>query len=166
VGLGINVWMFVSQLVSFLILVLVLQRWAFPVLMRTLDKRTLTIQEGVDNAERARRELSEAQQRIEGLMEQARQEAQETLAQAIKAGEHLRTEIEQDAQSRARQILDQAQDRIRQEVAQARIELRQQVADLAILAAERVIGSSLDTATNRRLVDEFVAQSRGMSRET
>jgi F-type H+-transporting ATPase subunit b len=158
-GLGINLWMFVSQLVSFLILFFVLQRWGFPIIIRTLDKRALTIQEGVENAEKARRELAEAQQRIEGMMAEARQDAQRTLEQAIKAGEHIRTEIEQEARNRAHQIIDQAQTRIQQEVAQARNELRQQVADLAILAAERVIGNSLDSATNRRLVNEFVAQS-------
>lgn len=161
-GLGINVWMFVSQLVSFLILFFVLQRFAFPILMRTLDKRALTIQEGVENAERARHELADAQRRIEELMQQARLEAQQTLAQATKAGEHIRTEIEQEARDRARQIIDQAEQRIQQEVAQARVELREQVADLAILAAEHVIGTNLDSATNRRLVSEFVAQSRGL----
>jgi F-type H+-transporting ATPase subunit b len=158
-GLGINVWMFASQLVSFLILFIVLRIWAFPILTRTLDKRALTIQEGVDNAQKAQRDLADAERRIAGMMEEARLQAQQTLDQALKAGEHVRAEIEQEARDRARQIIDQAQTRILQEVAQARNELRQQVADLAIMAAERVIGSSLDSATNRRLVNEFVAQS-------
>jgi F-type H+-transporting ATPase subunit b len=155
-GLGINVWMFASQLVSFLVLLFVLWRWVFPVLLRTLDKRALTIQEGVENARKAQSDLAAAEQRIAGMMEEARLQAQHTLDQALKAGEHVRTEIEQEARDRARQIIDQAQVRIQQEVAQARNELRQQVADLAIMAAERVIGSSLDSATNRRLIDDFV----------
>ncbi len=159
-GLGINIWMFASQLVSFLVLFLVLARWGFPVLLRTLDKRALTIREGVENAEKARHELANTEKRIAGMMEEARLEAQRTLEQAIKAGEHVRVEIEQEARDRARQTLEQAQARIQQEVAQASVELRQQVADLAILAAEQVIGNSLDSATNRRLVNEFVAQSR------
>jgi F-type H+-transporting ATPase subunit b len=155
-GLGINVWMFASQLVSFFVLLVVLWRWVFPVLMRTLDKRALTIQEGVENARRAQRDLAEAQQRIAGMMEDARLQAQQTLDQALKAGEHIRTEIEQEGRDRARQLIEQAQTRIQQEVAQARNELRREVADLAIMAAERVIGTSLDSATNRRLIDEFV----------
>lgn len=155
-GLGINVWMFGSQLVSFLVLLFVLWRWVFPVLMRTLDKRALTIQEGVENARKAQRDLSEAQQRIAGMMEDARLQAQQTLDQALRAGEHIRTEIEQEGRDRARQLIEQAQTRIQQEVAQARNELRREVADLAIMAAERVIGTSLDSATNRRLIDEFV----------
>lgn len=155
-GLGINVWMFASQLVSFFVLLIVLWRWVFPVLMSTLDKRALTIQEGVENARKAQRDLSEAQQRIAGMMEDARLQAQQTLDQALKAGEHIRTEIEQEGRDRARQLIEQAQTRIQQEVAQARNELRREVADLAIMAAERVIGTSLDSATNRRLIDEFV----------
>lgn len=155
-GLGINVWMFGSQLFSFLVLLFVLWRWVFPVLMRTLDKRALTIQEGVENARKAQRDLAEAQQRIAGMMEDARLQAQQTLDQALRAGEHIRTEIEQEGRDRARQLIEQAQTRIQQEVAQARNELRREVADLAIMAAERVIGTSLDSATNRRLIDEFV----------
>jgi len=156
---GINTVLFLSQLVSFLILFLVLRQFVWPVLLRTLDKRALTIQEGVANAEKARRELAEAEQRIQGMMEQARLEAQNTLDQATKTSEKVRGEIEQEARARARQIVDQAQAQTQQMVAQARVELRQQVADLAILAAERVIGKSVDSATNRQLVNEFVAHS-------
>lgn len=159
-GLGFNTIMFVSQLFSFLILFFVLSKFVWPIMLRTLDKRALTISEGVENAEKARVELAEAEKRIAGMMEEARREAQHTMEQAVKAGEHMRTEIEQEARERGRQIIEQAQARIQQEIAQARTELRQQVADLAILAAEHVIGSSLDSATNRRLVDEFVARSR------
>lgn len=157
--MGINTVLFFSQLISFLILFLVLRQWAWPVLVRTLDKRRLTIEEGIRNAEQARRDLSEAEQRIQGMMDQARREAQITLDQATKTGERVRGEIEQEARERARQIVDQAQAQTQQMVAQARVELRQQVADLAILAAERVIGKSVDSATNRQLVNEFVAQS-------
>lgn len=158
--MGINAVMFFSQLIAFLVLFFVLQRFVWPVMLRTLDKRALTIQEGVENAERARRELAEAEKRISAMMDEARVEAQRTLEQARKAGERVRAEIETEARDRAQKILEQAQSRIHQEIAQARTELRQEVADLAILAAGHVIGSSLDSATNRRLVDEFVTQTR------
>ena len=159
-ALGINIWMFLSQLFSFAVLLIVLARWGFPALTRTLDKRAQTIREGVENAEKARQQLAEAEKRIAGMMEEARLESQRTLEQALKAGEHVRSEIEAEARARAQQTVEQAQTRIQQEVAQARTELRPEVADLAILAAEHVIGGSLDSATNRRLVNEFVAQSR------
>ena len=158
--LGINIGNLVAQIITFLVLLFVLSKYLFPVLLKTLDTRARVIQEGVENTERSRRELAEAEKRIEAMLEEGRREAQRTLAQATQAAEHVRSEIEDQAQARAREILVQAEKRIQQEIAQARSELGKQVADLAILAAERVIGNSLDDSTNRRLVNEFVAQSR------
>jgi F-type H+-transporting ATPase subunit b len=160
--LGINILNLIAQIFVFLIVLFVLARWVFPIFTKTLDNRARVIQEGVENTERSRRELAEAQRRIEGILEEARQQSQQTLSQATQAGERLRAEIEQEAQQRGREIVAQAEKRIEQEIAQARAELRSQVADLAIAAAERVIGSSLDSATNRRLVNDFVAQSRDL----
>jgi F-type H+-transporting ATPase subunit b len=160
--MGLNLWNFVSQVVTFLILLWVLQKWAFPALMKTMATREREISQGVENADRARRELAEAQTRVEGILDQARRDAQASIAKATQAAEQVRAEIERDAQARAHEIIVQAERRIQQEIAQARSQLRQEVADLAIRAAEHVTGSSLDSTTNRRLVNEFVAQSADM----
>lgn len=93
-------------------------------------------------------------------MNDARAESQRVIASATVAAERLKADIEQQAQLRGREIEQQASKRIEQQIAQAKAELRAHVADLSIAAAERVIGQSMDSATNRRLVDEFVSQSR------
>ncbi len=157
-GLGINAWFLVSQIVSFLILFYILRRWVFPAIINTLDKRAAIIREGVDNANKAKQELAEAETRVAQMLDEARKEAAQTLAQATQAAENVRAEIEQEARNRANDIVQQAQVRIQQEMAQARAQLRGQIADLAILAAGEVVHASLDNAAHRRLVDEFVAQ--------
>ena len=159
-ALGINIGSLIAQLVAFIILLLVLQRWAYPVLTKTLEERQAKIREGVENAERANLALREAEKRVEGLMNDARAESQRVIASATVAAERLKADIEQQAQLRGREIEQQASKRIEQQIAQAKAELRAHVADLSIAAAERVIGQSMDSATNRRLVDEFVSQSR------
>jgi F-type H+-transporting ATPase subunit b len=158
--LGINLYSLIAQAVVFTIVLIVLARFAFPVLTKTLASREKVIREGIENTEHSRKELAETQSRIESMLEDARQQAQRSLAQANQAGEQLRTQIEQQAQERARDILAQAEKNTQQAIAQAKTELRGEVADLAILAAERVVGKSMDTATNRQLVQEFVAQSK------
>lgn len=160
--MGLNVWAFLSQVVTFLILLWILRRWAFPALLKTLDARERTIREGVENAEAARRQLADAEKRVQDLLDQARRDAQDTLAKAQQAADHMRQEIESDAHRRAGEIIEQAEKRIDQQVAQARAQLRQEVADLAIQAAEHVVGGTLDPAASRRLVSEFVAQSRDL----
>ncbi|MGN6671987.1 MAG: hypothetical protein ACTHMA_01725, partial [Thermomicrobiales bacterium] len=97
--------------------------------------------------------------RVLAIMDAARPAAQPTSARAPQGAAQGRAESEEAPNGRARDILTQAEKRIQQEIAQARAQLRQEVADLAIQAAEHVTGSSLDTTTNRRLVNEFVAQS-------
>jgi F-type H+-transporting ATPase subunit b len=160
--MGINFWMFLSQAFVFLVLLIVLARYAFPLLTKTLDQRENIIRGGVENADRAKRELAEAEKRVEALLEQARRDAQDSIAKATQAAEHVRRDIELDARARSRDIITQAERRIQQEVAQARSQLRQEIADLAIQAAEHVVGNSMDPATSRKLVSEFVSQSRDL----
>lgn len=155
-GLGINLWSFLSQLVSFAIVVAVLGYFGFPVIQRMLEQRRKLIQEGVENAERARRDLVEATQRAEEILREARTQGQEAIAQATKAAEREAQRIREEAEARAAQIEQQQIERIRQEAARARAELSRLVVNLSIGAAGKVIGKSVDTNDNRRLVEEFV----------
>ncbi len=160
--MGISVWNFLGQVVVFLIVVFVLWKWALPTVNKFLDERSGQIQRGLDDAETAKRQLAEAETRVANMLEQARQEGQHALSRATQAAEHLRAEIEQEARQRADEIMNQAQKNIEQQIAQAKSELSRQVSDLAIMAAERVIGHSMNTEDNRKLVQEFVSQSRDL----
>lgn len=156
--LGINPYLLVAQIVNFLVLYWILNRFAFPALRKTLDERTATIREGVENAERARTDLKNAQKQADAIILQAQQRGQQIIVEATTAGERVRAQIEDDAKRRADEIAQQNRVRMQQEENQARAALRGQIADLAISAASRVIGESLDGPRQRRLVDEFVAE--------
>src|SRR5260370_30384735 len=100
-GFGINLWAFISQLVSFAIVFLILWRWGFPVILRTLDRRQAVIREGVENAERARRDLTEATARAEQFLQEARFQAQETIEPATRLAEQDAIRIQENAPARA-----------------------------------------------------------------
>jgi len=72
-GLGINAAAFISQLISFIVVFVILWRIVLPIALRTLDKRQQVIREGVENAERAKRDLEEATARAEQILAEARQ---------------------------------------------------------------------------------------------
>jgi len=158
-GLGINAFAFISQLVSFGIVFLLLWRWGFPAILRTLNKRQEVIREGIENAQRAKHDLEEATARAEQVLNDARRQAQETIAQASKAAEREAARIEEEAHARADQISQQQIARIQQEAARAREELSRLVVNLSINAASKVISRSVDSNDNRRLVEEFVSAS-------
>jgi F-type H+-transporting ATPase subunit b len=159
-GFGINFWAFISQLVSFGVIFLILWRWGFPVIIKTLNQRQAVIQEGIENAERAKRDLAEATARAEQVLLEARRQAQETIANAVKAAEAEAARIQEEARARAEEIGKQEVARIQQEAARARAELNRLVVNLSIEAASKVISKSVDSKDNRRLVEEFVSSSQ------
>ena len=156
---GINGLAFLSQLVSFGIVFLILWKWGFPAVVKTLEKRQAVIREGIENAEKARHDLTEATTRAEQVMQEARVQAQETIALATKAAEREANRIQDEAHARAAQIEQQQVARIQQEAARARAELSRLVVNLSISAAGKVISKSVDSSDNRRLVEEFVHAS-------
>ncbi len=159
-GLGINAIAFISQLISFGIVFVILWRWGFPVIIKMLDKRQEVIREGIENAERARRDLAEATARAEQLLAEARRQGQESIAQAAKAAEREADRIEEEALARTARIEQQQIERIRQEAARARAEISRLVVNLSISAASKIISKSVDSNDNRRLVEEFVSASQ------
>ena len=159
-GLGINAVAFLSQLISFGIVFLILWRWGFPAITKILDQRQQVIREGVENADRARKELADATARAEQVLAEARRQGQESIAQAAKAAEREANRIEEEAHARAEQIEQQQIERIRQEAARARAEISRLVVNLSINAAAKIIERSVDNNDNRRLVEDFVSASQ------
>ena len=157
--LGISLWNFLAQIVVFLVVVAILAKWALPLVTKFMDERANVIQRGLEDAEAAKRQLNEAEKRVAEMVEQARLDGQQALARATQAGDHLRADIELQARQRADDILAQAQKNIEQQIAQAKSEPSRQVSDLAILAAEQVVGHSMNTDDNRKLVQDFVAHA-------
>ena len=160
-ALGLNPVSIVIHAVNFLILLFVLQRFLFKPVLTMLDDRSEKIRESLEAAEQARQESARAdQERLEALRE-ARRQAEEIVTRATQEADRVRAERLQAAQEEAQRILERAQQEATAERQQAMQELRAQVADLAMLAAGRVIGQSLDTQSHRALVEEFLADGAG-----
>ncbi len=164
-GLGVNALAFLSQLVSFGIVFFILRIYAFPVIIRLLNERETRIREGIENAEKAKLDLANANKQAEQLLIKARQDAQATIERAEKTAQQESARIIEDAHTRAQQIGEQQSARIQQEASRARNELSRLVVDLSINAAGQVIERSVDSKDNRRLVQEFVTASSDSRRQ-
>lgn len=158
-GIGINTGAFISQLISFLIVLFVLSKFVWPTVVRTLEKRKAMIQEGVEDAQRAKEALTDAGNRAEEILAEARREAQATIERAASNARQVALQIEEEARARAEQFSQQQLERIQQEANRARMELSRQVVNLSIEAASKVISRSVDSKDNRRLVEDFVTAS-------
>jgi F-type H+-transporting ATPase subunit b len=149
----------IAQLLIFLVMLGVLYRFAWGPLLRILNERRERIAQGVEATERAKRELEEAERERQAKLEEARREAQTMLDRIAKQAEDLRKELEAKARQQAEALIARARAEIQQERAKAVEDLREQVADLAVMAAGRIIGESLDAKKHRELIERTIEEA-------
>ncbi|TMD86770.1 MAG: F0F1 ATP synthase subunit B [Chloroflexi bacterium] len=149
----------IAQLLIFLVMLGILYRFAWGPLLRILNERRARIAQGVEATERAKRELEEAERERQTKLEEARREAQAMLDRITKQAEDLRKELEAKAREQAEALIAKARAEIQQERQKAVQDLRLQVADLAVMAAGRIIGESLDAKKHRELIERAIEEA-------
>ncbi|MBA2263390.1 MAG: F0F1 ATP synthase subunit B [Chloroflexi bacterium] len=155
---GVDLPKLFFQVVNFLLLLYLLNRFLFKRVFALLDERQRTISKGLEDAEVAARDRELARAEREAAVSEARKEANEMIARANKVAEDTRNEILTDARAEAEKVSARARDEIVAEKDKAMAELRAQVADLALFAAGKLVRREMDDPTQRRLVEEFLAE--------
>jgi F-type H+-transporting ATPase subunit b len=155
----INLVGLVFQVINFLLLLYLLNRFLFKPLLARMDERSTKIEKGLEDAEAAARDRDLARQEREAAVAEARKEAAEMVARANKIAEDTRNEILGEARAEAEKVTQRAREEITAEKDRAMAEIRSQVADLALEAAGRLVGSQMDGPTQRRLVEDFLAEA-------
>jgi len=151
--------------VTFVILVFLLGRFAWKPLLALLDERERTVREALETAQKARVEADVLLRRNQEFLANARRETAALLDQGRRESESLRGEILAQARKEAQELVDQGKRQIQYEQKQAMESLRRQVADLAIGAAERLIDSELDDPKHRELMAEYIRSLPGLGPE-
>jgi F-type H+-transporting ATPase subunit b len=162
----INLVGLVFQVINFLLLLYLLNRFLFKPLLARMDERTSKIEKGLEDAETAARDRELARAEREAAVSEARKEAAEMIARSNKIAEDTRNEILTDARSEAEKVTQRAREEINAEKEKAMSELRSQVADLALEAAGKLVRSDMNATTQRRLVEEFLAEVPSEKRAT
>ncbi|HYV86830.1 MAG TPA: F0F1 ATP synthase subunit B [Patescibacteria group bacterium] len=149
---GTIIW----TLITFVVLLFLLSRFAWKPFTEFLDAREKSIRDAIEGAQRARAEAEETLKKNEELLMNARRETAALLEQGRRETETLRAELLVQARKEAQDLVEQGKKQIAYEQKQAIETLRGQVADLAIGAAGRLIQGNLDDAKNRALVADYV----------
>ncbi len=159
-ALGINGPFLVAQIVNFLIVLWLLNRFLYKPILNMLDQRRERIRESLSAAETARAEAATQTRNNEEVLAQARREAQELRRQAQESAQREREEILARAQRDAEALTQRAQSEIAYERQQAMAGLREEVAQLSLAIARKTIGQSLvNEQAHSRIVEEFLAEA-------
>ncbi len=155
---GVDLFKLAFQIVNFLLVLYLLNRFLFRRVLALIDERSARIAKGLEEADAAARDRELARAEREAAVDEARKEAQAMVARATKIAEDSRLEIVAAARAEAEKVSARARDEIIAEKEKAIAELRSQVADLALQAAGKLVSAQMNAATQRRLVEEFLTE--------
>jgi F-type H+-transporting ATPase subunit b len=151
---GLTLW----AAITFLLLVVVLAKFAWGPIVKMLDEREKTIREAIDSAKKERAEAERLLAEQKASLAQATREAAELAKRNQQEVEALRLDLTAKARKEAEELVAGARKQIIEEKSKAVTELRGMVADLAIDAAGKLVKASLDEKSQRQLVEEYLRQ--------
>ncbi len=163
-GLQINLFWVIVSAANFIVFFLIVRSLAFSGLMKTLDDRRARIEQGLKDADQARRDRESAEQERLTTLTEARREANEILNRAQKIADESREQALAATREELTRLGEHAAAEIEAEKQRAIAELRGEVADLALAAATRVVGDAMTGDRQRKLVADFLAEPTGGSR--
>lgn len=152
----------ITQIITFVAFMWILYRLGARPIAGVLRQRSDRIETSLRSAAESERRSGEIQQETQRQLEQARAEAQNILNSAKKAAEVQRQALLEQAQSDAASLVQRARDGIQRERQAAIDELRREAGRLAVIAATKVVGSSLDAEANRALADRGIVEVGGV----
>jgi len=150
--------LFIWTILTFLILLALLAKFAWRPLLLALESREETIRKSLEDAAKAKVELERLHQESAQIIAKARQEADAIITRSRGDGDRLREELRQKARAEADGIVRNAQRQIEAETARAIQQIRHEAADLSVAIASKIIQRNISKEDNERLIDETLRQ--------
>lgn len=148
--------LFVWSVITFLLLVGLLYKFAFNPLMRMQQVRQAEIHQSIVDAENLRDEAQQLLTDYKAQLAEARHEADAIVDRARKAGESSKAEVLEEARVQSEATLARARQQIERDTNQALQKIREEAADLAIAATAKVARTSLSEADQLRLIQQAI----------
>jgi F-type H+-transporting ATPase subunit b len=154
--LGISVTAFAIQLVTFVLIFLLLKRFAFKPIINLLEKRRQTIEDGVKLGEKLENEKAKFDKQMADAMREARTDADKVIANAHKEAREIVREAEKTAQRKVDSMLADAEVRIHEETERARRGLEKDIVNLVSEATEVIVEEKVDARKDAELIEKAI----------
>jgi len=158
--LGINLGYLIFQILNFTIVCILLYAWAYKPMLNMLDKRKKKIAQGYEDARVASEARANAEQEAASIIAEAQNKASQVVREASDRAEVAAAEIRAAADAEAAKAREAALADVQVERDRMLGDLRSQIAALAIAAAQKLVGESLDEQRQHALINEFFSGVR------
>jgi F-type H+-transporting ATPase subunit b len=149
--------LFIWTIITFLVLLALLAKFAWGPLLQALDTRQQAIRKALDDAQLAQQELARLEQESVQIIRKARSEADAIITQTRADGERLREEMRQKARTEADGIVRNAERQIQLETARALQQIRHEAVDLSVMIASKIIKRNITKEDNEALIAEALS---------
>ncbi len=153
--------LFIWTIITFLVLLALLAKFAWRPLLEALDRRQAAIRKSLDDAQQARQELERLNQESALILNKARAEADQIIVSSRADAERLREDMKQKARAEADAIVKSAERQIQLETARALQQIRTEAVELSVMIASKLIQRNLTREDNERLIEEALSQVQG-----
>jgi F-type H+-transporting ATPase subunit b len=153
--------LFIWTIVTFLVLLALLAKFAWRPLLAALESRQSAIRKSLDDAQQARQELERLNQESTQILNRARVEADQIIGRSRADAERLREEMKVKARAEADAIVKNAERQIQLETQRALQQIRTEVVDLSVMIASKLIRKNLTREDDERLIEEALKQVEG-----
>jgi F-type H+-transporting ATPase subunit b len=150
--------LFIWTIVTFLVLLTLLAKFAWRPLLEALETRQNAIRKSLDDAQRAKEELERLHVESGQIIQRARNDAEAVIAQSRSDGDRLREELKQKARAEADHIVKNAERQIQLETSRALEQIRREAIDLSVMIASKIIKRNLSKEDNEKLIDDALKQ--------
>jgi F-type H+-transporting ATPase subunit b len=151
---GLYIW----TIVTFLILVAALGKFAWRPLLEALERRQAAIRKSLDDAQQAKQELERLHVQSQKILTEARVQADQILSLTRSDANRLRDELKQKAQAEAAGVLKNAERQIEMETARALQQIRREAVDISVAIASKLLERNVTKEDNERLIEETFRQ--------
>lgn len=153
-ALGISPGAFLIQLLSFLIVFLLLKKFAFTPIIRLLEERRKVIDDGVKMGQRLEKEKAKLDGEVVKLMRDARVEADKIIGNGQKEAREIIREAEKVGQRKVDVMMTEAEARIGEEADQAKRKLEKEIVGMVSDATEAIVEEKVDAKKDAKLIDK------------
>jgi F-type H+-transporting ATPase subunit b len=153
---GLYIW----TIVTFLVLLALLTKFAWRPLLDALQKRQETIDQALQGAMQARAELERLNQESQQIIRRAHADAEAIISSTRVDAERLREEMKQTAKAEAANIVKNAERQIQYETQRALQQIRHEAVDLSVAIASKLLQRNLTREDNERLIEEALSQAQ------
>lgn len=150
--------LFIWSMVTFILLIFLLYKFAFGPLMALQKQRQDEIHSSIRESERLRDEAHTLLEDYKTRLASARQESEDILERARKVGESIKGEILEEAKAQAERAIEKAHEQIERETRQALQEIKSDIAALTLAATEKVTKKTLTERDHLDLINEAIAE--------